>query len=191
MSPEACAGPFDDRCSRFGDGTPQDEDEFTVRAALIALIAIPESPVELCRVLIPHLRGHLLPAKPKPIVKHRRVVEEDSGVVGGEDQMEVCRPSPCCGRVHRIADTIDLNGDDSLTACDSAAQHALVWPERPGLSVVVLSDQLRVTAARRSSRTWIARGTPGEAGNEQQRDEPSILQCVRVLPADRNGRPNA
>jgi len=97
----------------------------------------------------------LSPAEPKPVLEHLRVVEEKSAVVGGEYRAKICSAVPFCGLVYRVLHTVDLDRDAPLAACRSAAQQALIWPKRPRLSVVVLSDQLRVTTARRSKRTWM------------------------------------
>src|SRR5215212_4311646 len=96
------------------------------------------------------------PAEPKPIVEHLRVVEEKSAVVGGENQAQICRATRLRGLAQRVLDSVNLDGDDALAAFHAAAQQTLIRAKWPGFAVVVLPDQLRVTAARRSRRPEIA-----------------------------------
>jgi hypothetical protein len=96
------------------------------------------------------------PAEPKSVVEHLRVIEKKSTVVGGENQAEISRAAPFCASVQGVFDAVNLEHDDALAAGGSAAQQALIWPEGPGLSVVVLPDQLRVSTARPIRRTWVA-----------------------------------
>ena len=67
-------------------------------------------------------RSRLSPAEPKPVVKHLRVVEEKTTVVGGENQAEICRAAAFCGLVYRVLHSVDFKRDHALAASRSAAQ---------------------------------------------------------------------
>jgi hypothetical protein len=111
--------------------------------------------------------------EPKPIFEHQREVQGESTVVRRENQSQIRRAAPPCGLIHGIFHVVHLERDDALAASASTAQEALIWPERPGLPVVVLPDQTRVAAAVSRSRTLVVRCAPGETGDDQER-KPSV-----------------